>query len=82
MRRRLTASAALLALGLAVVPAAPASADVQTTVSFVGPAQTVAFGDDWLLEVQVTPVDGSRVDDGSGTVEVLVEGVPGTFSTV
>jgi hypothetical protein len=85
--RRAIAIAALVvsALALILVPATAASADgVTTTTTFAASAsQTAVFGSNWVMPITVAgtgqyppPVDGT-----SGTVNIVIEGQPGTYAT-
>ena len=73
------AGSLILALG----PAVSASADDSTTTSFsTASTQTVSYGTNWVMPIMVTgstPYD--FVTATSGTVNVLIKGIPGNYVT-
>lgn len=71
------------ALLVALSPAASASADDTTTTSFsAGSTQTVSYGTNWVMQVTVKGTnDYDYVTPTSGTVNILVKGVPGNYAT-
>jgi hypothetical protein len=70
---------------LAVIPAATASADgtTSTTTFAASASQTAVFGSDWVMPVTVAGTGDypPPVDATSGTVNILIEGQPGTYAT-
>lgn len=71
--------AAFIALG----PALSASADDSTTTTFsTDSTQTVSYGTDWVMRVTVAGTNQyDYVTPTSGTVNILVKGIPGNFAT-
>jgi hypothetical protein len=82
--RPLAAAAAILgALVLSLGPALSASADDSTTTSFSPAAtQTVSYGTNWVMPITVaSTVQGDFVTATSGTVNILIKGIPGNYVT-
>jgi hypothetical protein len=84
LRKWLTPMIAVLVFaGLFLGPAASAFASgVSTTIAFVQPApQTVDFGSNWLVPIKVSSNESyAPVDASSGTVNVYVTGIAGTYA--
>lgn len=74
-----------LALVIAMVALSPQAANASpSTVSFVTAETTAAFGDPWVVEIEVGVPAGSggAITAASGSVDVLVSGIAGTYATV
>lgn len=68
-------------LGL-VVPVA-AHAAVPTTVTFAEPVTTAPFASDWVVGIQVAaPGTGVLVSAGDGRVDVVIDGIAGTWASL
>jgi hypothetical protein len=86
MRTRNLVTAAIAAAGaliLAVGPALSASADDSTTTSFSADStQKVSYGSDWVMHITVAGTNQyDFVTANSGTVNVLIKGIPGIYVT-
>ena len=83
-RLAVTAAALLAVLGSFSL-AAPAQAATSTTISFTSTAVTAAFGSNWVIGLKVAFASGGFtgdvLDTQDGTVDVTVDGVPGTYAS-
>jgi hypothetical protein len=71
------------ALALTLAPAWSASAGDSSTTHFAKSAtQTVPYGTNWLMRITVTGEhDYDTISPSSGTVNVLIKGLPGNYAT-
>jgi hypothetical protein len=83
MKRSLRVLAALAVAVAAVSMPTAAAAALPTTIAFAAPTIEAPFASDWVMEIQVTaPDSGYLVGPGDGRVEVVIDGVAGTWATL
>ncbi len=83
MIRRIALVAAVVVAAVLVSPQAASAAT--SSVTFAEPATTAAFGSNWVVEVRVAGSDGGYgvpVTAASGTVDIVVSGVAGTYASL
>ena len=83
MTRRLALGASIVATvaALLLVPALPAvAASNPTKIVFDTPSETVGYGSNWNLSITVSAAY-TEFDSSSGTVNVLIKGVPGVYAS-
>ena len=81
--RRALATTVLIALAVLGI-ASPAAAAIKTTTTFSETEVTAAFGSAWQLSVAVTISNDfgtAPVEPSDGTVDILIEGLPGEYVT-
>ena len=83
--RLAVAAAALLAMLGSISIAGPAQAATSTTITFTSTAVTAVFGSNWVIGLKVAFASGGFtgdvLDTQDGTVDVTVDGVPGTYAS-